>query len=95
MPIATGERLYGASEYREIWADGFVDIIQPDITQCGGIFETKKIASTAEIYSIMVAPHNVGGVVSDGVMLNANNYYPPEEMDSEDKLERKKYEYKK
>jgi len=64
LPIATGERLYGASEYREIWADGFVDIIQPDITQCGGIFETKKIASTAEIYSIMVAPHNVGGVVS-------------------------------
>jgi galactonate dehydratase len=64
LPIATGERLYGASEFREIWGSNSVDIIQPDITQCGGIFETKKIASTAEIYSIMVAPHNVGGVVS-------------------------------
>ena len=64
LPIATGERLYGASEFREIWSGNSVDIIQPDISQCGGIFETKKIASTAEIYSIMVAPHNVGGVIS-------------------------------
>ena len=39
-------------------------MIQPDITQCGGILEVKKIASTAESYSIMVAPHNVGGVIS-------------------------------
>jgi galactonate dehydratase len=64
LPIATGERLYGAPEYREIWAGRNVDIIQPDITQCGGVLETKKIASTAEAYSIMVAPHNVGGIVS-------------------------------
>ena len=64
LPIATGERLYGAPEFREIWASGAVDILQPDITQSGGIFETKKVASTAEIYSIMVAPHNVGGIVS-------------------------------
>ena len=41
-----------------------VDVIQPDITQCGGILEVKKIASTAETYSIMVAPHNVGGIIS-------------------------------
>ncbi|MCH7739932.1 MAG: mandelate racemase/muconate lactonizing enzyme family protein [Chloroflexi bacterium] len=64
LPIATGERLYGASEFREIWASGAVDILQPDITQTGGLLEAKKIASTAETYSIMVAPHNVGGIVS-------------------------------
>ncbi len=64
LPIATGERLYGAPEFREIWASGNVDIIQPDITQCGGMLETKKIASTAEVYSMMVAPHNVGGIIS-------------------------------
>ena len=64
LPIATGERLYGAPEFREIWANGGIDILQPDITQSGGILETKKIASTAEVYSIMVAPHNVGGIVS-------------------------------
>jgi galactonate dehydratase len=64
LPIALGERLYGASEFREVWSSGCVDVIQPDITQCGGILETKKIASTAESFSIMVAPHNVGGVIS-------------------------------
>jgi galactonate dehydratase len=64
LPIALGERLYGASEFREVWTTGFVDVIQPDITQCGGLLETKKIASTAESFSIMVAPHNVGGVIS-------------------------------
>ena len=64
LPIATGERLYGAPEFRELWGTQSVDVLQPDITQSGGIFETKKIASTAESYSIMVAPHNVGGIVS-------------------------------
>jgi galactonate dehydratase len=64
LPIATGERLYGAPEFREIWSSGNVDVLQPDITQTGGILEAKKIASTAESYSIMVAPHNVGGVIS-------------------------------
>jgi galactonate dehydratase len=64
LPIATGERLYGAPEFREIWGSGNVDVLQTDITQSGGIFESKKIASTAETYSIMVAPHNVGGIVS-------------------------------
>ena len=64
LPIATGERLYGAAEFREIWGSQNVDILQPDITQSGGIFEAKKIASTAESYSIMIAPHNVGGIVS-------------------------------
>ena len=54
----------GAPEFREIWDSGAVDILQPDITQTGGLLEAKKIASTAEIYSIMVAPHNVGGIVS-------------------------------
>ena len=64
LPIATGERLYGAPEFREVWGSRTVDVLQPDITQTGGILEAKKIASTAESYSIMVAPHNVGGVIS-------------------------------
>ncbi len=64
IPIATGERLYGAAEFAPLFALGVVDIIQPDITQCGGILEVKKIASTAEPHGIVVAPHNVGGVIS-------------------------------
>ena len=64
LPIATGERLYGAQEFAPLWKSESCDIVQPDITQTGGIFEAKKIAATAETHSIMVAPHNVGGIVS-------------------------------
>ena len=64
LPIATGERLYGAQEFVPLWNSQSCDIVQPDITQTGGILEAKKIAATAETHSIMVAPHNVGGIVS-------------------------------
>jgi galactonate dehydratase len=70
IPIATGERLYGAAEFTPLFALGVVDIIQPDITQCGGVLEVKKIASTAETHGIVVAPHNVGGVVSTTAVLH-------------------------
>jgi galactonate dehydratase len=69
IPIATGERLYGAAEYRELWGLQAAHIIQPDMTQGGGFLETKKIAATAEVYSIMVAPHNVGGIISTSAAL--------------------------
>ena len=42
----------------------------PDINQCGGLLEVKKIASWAEQYSIMVAPHNVGGIISTTAALH-------------------------
>jgi len=64
LPIATGERLYSANQFRELFPLRCVNIIQPDLNQCGGLFETKKIASTAETYSVMVAPHNVGGIIT-------------------------------
>ena len=70
IPIATGERLYSAQAYRELFSLRAASIVQPDINQCGGLLEAKKIASTAETHSIMVAPHNVGGVVSTTAALH-------------------------
>lgn len=64
VPIAAGERLYLASAYNEVFRERLVNIVQPDISQCGGLLEVKKIASTAEPLSIMTAPHNVGGVIA-------------------------------
>ena len=70
IPIATGERFYHAAAYRDLFPERCVHIIQPDINQCGGLLEVKKIAATAETYSVMVAPHNVGGVVSTTATLH-------------------------
>jgi galactonate dehydratase len=64
IPIATGERLYHAQQFRELLAGRLAHIIQPDLNQCGGLLETKKICATAETYSVMAAPHNVGGIIT-------------------------------
>ena len=56
-PIATGERLHSRFAFREILEQRMVDIIQPDISHCGGITEIVKIAAMAEAYDVAIAPH--------------------------------------
>ncbi len=70
IPVATGERLNTLYEYRELFELQAADIIQPDITHCGGILNVKKLAAWAEAYYILVAPHNVGGPVSTAAALH-------------------------
>lgn len=57
IPIATGERMYTRWDFKSILQDGAVDIIQPDVSHAGGIWETRKIAAMAEAYDVAVAPH--------------------------------------
>lgn len=57
IPIATGERQFTRWGFKQILADGYVDIIQPDLSHAGGILEVKKIAAMAEAYDVAVAPH--------------------------------------
>lgn len=56
-PIATGERLYSRWDFKNLLKDGYVDIIQPDLSHAGGISESKKIADMAEAYDVTIAPH--------------------------------------
>jgi galactonate dehydratase len=70
VPVATGERIHVRSEFRDLFERRAADIVQPDITMCGGLAETKKIATWAQSYSILVAPHNVGGPVSTAAALH-------------------------
>lgn len=69
IPIATGERLHNKFEYRELFELRAADIIQPDITEVGGLLEAKKIAAMADVHYMTVAPHNVGGPVSTATAL--------------------------
>ncbi|MGG1690000.1 galactonate dehydratase [Bacillus ginsengihumi] len=57
IPIATGERMFSRWDYKSLLAEGFVDIIQPDLSHAGGITECKKILSMAEAYDVAAAPH--------------------------------------
>ncbi|MDP8993568.1 MAG: galactonate dehydratase [Pseudomonadota bacterium] len=56
-PIALGERLHSRWDFKRFLAAGAVDIIQPDLSHCGGILEARKIAAMAEAYDVAVAPH--------------------------------------
>ncbi|MBY0223165.1 galactonate dehydratase [Sporosarcina aquimarina] len=57
IPIATGERMYSRWDFKKVLQEGYVDIIQPDLSHAGGITECKKIFSMAEAYDVAVAPH--------------------------------------
>ncbi|WP_227356536.1 galactonate dehydratase [Haladaptatus salinisoli] len=57
IPIATGERMYSRWDFKRVFEDGSVDIIQPDLSHAGGITEVKKIAAMAEAYDVAMAPH--------------------------------------
>lgn len=57
IPIATGERMFSKWQFKTLLAEGYVDIIQPDVSHAGGITECKKIISMAEAYDVAAAPH--------------------------------------
>lgn len=57
MPLATGERLFTRWDFKPLFESGGVDIIQPDLSHTGGIWETRKIAAMAEAYDVALAPH--------------------------------------
>jgi galactonate dehydratase len=70
VPIATGERLVTRYQFREVIEKQACHVIQPDLCHCGGLWEAKKIAAMAEIYSIGVAPHNPLGPVANAAALH-------------------------
>ena len=75
-PIATGERMFSRWEFKNLLQDGYVDIIQPDLSHAGGISECKKIAAMAEAYDVAVAPHCPLGPVALGACLALDSCTP-------------------
>ena len=64
VPIATGEGLSGKLDFDSYLDSGCVDIIQPDITYCGGFIRAKKIIERAKNNNIKVALHVWGSSIS-------------------------------
>ncbi|GAA3948628.1 galactonate dehydratase [Actinomadura viridis] len=55
-PIACGERLFSRAEFLPALQAG-IGVAQPDLSHAGGISEVRRIASLAEVYGAMLAPH--------------------------------------
>jgi galactonate dehydratase len=76
IPIATGERMYSRWDFKRLLQDGYVDIIQPDLSHAGGISEVRKIAAMAEAYDVAVAPHCPLGPVALAACLQIDAVCP-------------------
>jgi galactonate dehydratase len=64
VPICVGERHYTRHGFRPVLENHICDVIMPDITRCGGPSEMKRIATMAEAYGVLIAPHNPNGPLS-------------------------------
>ncbi len=64
IPVATGECEYLRYGFHRLLKSNSADILQPDICACGGLSETKKIATLASAYGVEIIPHTWGTYVA-------------------------------
>jgi L-alanine-DL-glutamate epimerase-like enolase superfamily enzyme len=64
IPIASGEALNGADEFQAILRVPAVDILQPDVTYCGGLSAGQAIVDLAEASGVSVALHVWGSAIA-------------------------------
>jgi galactonate dehydratase len=64
VSICVGERHYTRHGIRPILERHICDVVMPDITRCGGPSEMKRMATMAEAYNVLIAPHNPNGPLS-------------------------------
>lgn len=65
--ISGGEALTTVREFYDFMQQASPAIVQPDVTNCGGITEIKRINMLAELNSCRLIPHNYGS----GILLAA------------------------
>jgi D-arabinonate dehydratase len=71
VPVAGYETRTGLAGFRDLIADGAVDIVQPDVIWTGGITACRKIAALAMAAGLPCVPH----VFSTAVSLAANLHF--------------------
>ncbi len=63
IPIATGEALYTAHDFKRLADARGADIFQPDLSLCGGIGQGRRIADIARLEHLRISPHVWGSAV--------------------------------
>ncbi len=76
MPIAHGERVYARWQYAQYFENMSVQVIQPDIGNCGGLTEAKKICDMAYTYDVNVQAHVCASPLSTAVALHLECVIP-------------------
>ncbi len=58
VPVAAGEQVATYWEFERFIRQGCVDVIQPDLSRCGGISVAKRVGELAERAGIELVPHS-------------------------------------
>ena len=76
IPIAAGEQDVTRWGFRELIERGHVDVVQPDVTRCGGITETLRIAELADERGVETVPHAWKSGIIKAASLHVNAVLP-------------------
>jgi L-alanine-DL-glutamate epimerase-like enolase superfamily enzyme len=76
IPIAQGERIYSRWGYAPYFEDGSIQLIQPDMGNCGGMTEAKKICDMAHVYDVGVQMHVCASPLSTAAALQLEAAIP-------------------
>ncbi len=60
IPIASGENNFGKRQFRELFTQKAVDVVQPDLRRAGGATECLEIAAMADAFGVPYASHGGG-----------------------------------
>jgi L-alanine-DL-glutamate epimerase-like enolase superfamily enzyme len=58
VPIAAGEQVATSWDFERFIGEGCVDVIQPDLSRCGGITVARQVARLADKAGIDLVPHS-------------------------------------
>jgi len=76
IPQASGERIYSRWQYAPYFENKSLQVIQPDIGNCGGLTEAKKICDMAYVYDVNVQAHVCASPLSTTVSLHLESVIP-------------------
>lgn len=58
LRITAGEELFHFNEFKQYIDGGCVDVIQPDVSRCGGLTVARRIRDYASNAGVSIVPHN-------------------------------------
>ncbi len=72
--VACGEQEATEWGFHELITRGKVDVLQPDLTRCGGFTVARKIAHMAELANVLVIPHSWSSDLLTAASLHLNAF---------------------
>jgi len=63
VPVAVGEAHYTMHDFDRLARPRRCDVLQPDLSICGGLAQGRAIATLAQLHNLRLSPHVWGGAV--------------------------------